>query len=147
MTHSPDAESNCTSCGESFKTPSELNSHVLKHTTDGDWNCLDCAFQTNSSLNLTKHTEVSHTKAGNSTSTASQSTPFPCNLCNEKFSAEPDLLEHRRNQHKTFKPFRNLSNCPYQEACIFNHKPTNSNLFLCYECGNELKMFSTLMLH
>ena len=135
----------CNICKMKFKTQDQLREHLTQHTNDGDWNCDDCAHQTNSADNLKKHISIAHNKSKHITAPAKED--FPCNLCKTKYNEKSELEEHIRKTHKSFKPCRNLPNCQYASSCIFNHSEINSDIFLCYECGEELKSFGDLMVH
>ena len=94
--------------------------------------------------NLNKHKDAAHISKP---ADIPLSENFSCNLCTYKYSEKGDLEKHRKQKHKTFKPCRNLPDCPYENNCIFNHQEVNKNMFLCYECGFEYKSLSDLMFH
>ena len=119
--------------------------HMDQHTNDGDWNCDDCAHQTNSSDNLKRHLDITHHKSQKIKTPAIQE--FPCSLCTLKCQDKSELENHRKRTHKSFKPCTNLPDCQYASKCIFNHSKVDSNIFVCYECGDELKTFNDLMAH
>ena len=134
----------CQNCNKTFEGKTELTDHMQTHTNDGDWNCDECAHQTNSLDNLKKHLNATHHKSKHATPFSEK---IPCNFCATKFGSNTELEEHRRKSHKTFKPFRNLPNCPYESNCLFNHNTIDTNMFLCYECGLAFNIFSDLMFH
>ena len=143
--HRNEIQVTCSICKEKFNTEDELQEHRVRHKKDGDWNCNDCAFQTNSKDSLKLHLESTHH--------SSQLIPMPenqkfnCNLCESKFYNKMKLEEHKQRTHKSFKPCKNLPNCSYGQECIFNHNKINRDMFLCYECGIEEKTLSDLMIH
>ena len=51
------------------------------------------------------------------------------------------------NSTTKFKPCKFLPNCPYGEKCFYNHDPVPSGVFLCYECGFQVKSVEDLMSH
>ena len=53
----------CNVCKMKFRSQDQQQKHMEEHTTDGDWNCDDCAHQTNSSENLKKHMNNTHHKS------------------------------------------------------------------------------------
>ena len=123
-----------------------LNEHILTHTSDGDWCCNDCPFQTNSESNLKYHIDQSHHTSTQSTDNRkTQNNKIQCNFCEKQFTNTNDLIAHRQAVHKTFKPCRNPQACLYKENCIYNHNPVNENKFLCYECGKDFEIFQELM--
>ena len=117
---------------------------MLQHTTDSEWNCNDCAHQTNSEDSLKEHLDNTHHK---SKQIKSVNQEFPCNHCTANFTDRKELEEHRKQLHKSFKPCRNLPDCQYAENCIFNHEEVKNKLYLCYECGVESKTLGELMNH
>ena len=126
-------------CSKKFNTQDQLMKHMDQHTNDGDWNCDDCAHQTNSSDNLKRHLDITHHKSQKIKTPAIQE--FPCSLCTLKCQDKSELENHRKRTHKSFKPCRNLPDCQYASKCIFNHSKVDSNIFVCYECCDELKAF------
>ena len=143
--HSSEIQVTCSICEKKFNTEDEHQEHRVQHRNDGDWNCNDCAYQTNSKDSLKLHLESTHH--------SSQLIPMPenqkfnCNLCESKFYNKMKLEEHKQRTHKAFKPCKNLPNCSYGQECFFNHNKINRDMFLCYECGIEEKTLSDLMIH
>ena len=131
----------CPICHQIFISESTLSKHTEKHTTDGDWNCTKCSFQTNSESSLKKHE-----KTAKHETVTEVNDGIKCNLCNKCFSNEDNIVIHKRNDHRSFKPCKNLPNCPYGTDCMFNHNP-KSNKFICYECGEEFEVLRDLMVH
>ena len=131
----------CQICKNVFKSESTLNKHTEKHNTDGDWNCKKCSFQTNSESSLKKHE-----KAAKHESITTVLNGIKCNLCEQSFPNENDIVIHKRNDHRSFRPCKNLPNCPYGTDCMFNHQ-IKTNKFTCYECGEEFETLNNLMGH
>ena len=131
----------CQVCQQLFKTKASMNKHKETHNMDGDWNCDKCSFQTNSESNLKKHTE-----AAKHVPDANEHPGIKCNICEKKFFTADEVVMHKRKDHKSFAPCKNLPNCPYQSDCMFNHK-LKSNNFICYECGTEFEYLKDLMTH
>ena len=131
----------CKVCTQTFKTKTSLRKHNETHTTDGDWNCESCSFQTNSEGNLKKHRDAANHQSGNK-----EPSGIKCRFCEHKFSTADDLVIHKKKYHKSFKPCTNLPNCPYENDCMFNHY-INSSKFTCYECGEEYDHMRDLMVH
>ena len=131
----------CKNCGDVFKTKSEFSNHIETHTQDGDWNCDECSYQTNSHKDLDRH-KAYHGKPKDGNNLGSKN----CNFCTQKFNTDNELEEHKQ-RHKTFKPCRNIPDCKFGINCLFNHNNYNKNKSLCYECGNEFNTFNELMFH
>ena len=125
----------CKSCNRIFNKNEELLIHVKEHTNDGDWNCNECPYQTNSEYDLEKHIKIAHTKQS-----------LPCHFCGKIFHTKKDLDKHKIT-HKSFRPCRNLPECSYAENCRFNHNTVYSNQYLCYNCGKENETLGDLMKH
>ena len=143
----------CPICDKSFLSEPEFNKHVSTHTDDGDWTCNECPFQTNSKSNLNNHiqetkhlkNQIHHgqTEEEKNDGDCTHSCPF----CEETFMTDKDLLIHRKDKHRSFKPCRNLPDCLYKSNCFYNHNKVSDNVFLCYECGHEFTTKPTLMDH
>ena len=136
-----DEQLSCKSCGEVFKTQSKFSKHIETHTQDGDWNCDECSYQTNSHKDLDRH-KVYHGKPKDDNNLGSKN----CNFCTQKFNTDNELQEHKQ-RHKTFKPCRNIPDCEFGINCLYNHNSYDKNKSLCYECGNEFNTFNELMFH
>ena len=143
--HINEKQFNCYLCDRKFHLEDQLKEHRSQHSNDGDWNCDDCDHQTNSMDSLKQHLEVTH--HGSKLIPNPTNLKFECNSCKRKFYNKTTLDEHKQRTHKSFKPCRNMPNCPYKDECIFNHKTINNNMFLCYECGIEEKTLADLMIH
>ena len=161
----PELKLTCEVCGKTFHKPSTLNKHIESHKTDGDWTCKDCSFQTYSQDNLKIHKQKAHPVEGNEQ--ASPASPRregdqggrqaackrrgnqsnTCNNCKKDFVYKIDLAKHVRENHRTFKPCRNLKNCSYGERCSYNHRKYPDGSQVCYECGNYYKTLHELMKH
>ena len=139
----------CEICNKTFLHMSELVNHMDTHSNDGDWSCNDCSFQTNSMNNLIGHIEKTGHKSDKvlPPNPAQTSKDISCNFCDKTFMKADIMIEHRKNTHKTFKPCRNKSNCPYQDNCLYSHKVIIDNTHICYECGDEMTTFIDLMNH
>ena len=84
-----------------------MNGHMLtQHTEDGDWNCKDCDFQTNSKINLQKHIKEKHT----------QPTMLTCKHCLVNFKTKVSLNIHIRENYKLYKLCDKLMNNECEDA-------------------------------
>ena len=117
---------------------------MQQHSNDGDWTCDECPHQTNSYENLKEHLTIMH---HNSRHIEDIPAPFKCKFCEQTFRSEAIMEKHKHQKHKTFKPCKNIPQCPYEDKCIFNHNKIDPNMFLCFECGQQFKTFSDLMFH
>ena len=156
----------CEVCKKTFNRTNALKTHIKSHTTDGDWNCKDCSFQTYSQENLKIHKQKAHpemratayspgrpqrergqvddkTSAGFRKTSQSNT----CNSCETEFVYKIDLKKHVCETHRTFKPCRNLKSCSYGERCNFNHREYPEGSHVCYECGDFYKTLHDLMRH
>ena len=139
----------CTSCKQTFKSKDTLKTHTETHITkneDGDWNCKNCSYQTNSEYNLKNHEQNARHEIWEETGIILDQPGIKCNLCQKEFPNENDIALHKRKDHKSYKPCRNLPNCPYGSECKFNHQPI-SDKFICYDCNEEFPRLKDLMAH
>ena len=135
-------------CKVNFTSSNGLETHIVEHTSNGDWQCGECSYQTNSIDNLRKHTKTCkhiYDQTEDSEHEGEKSN-FSCDLCEEYFPKSESMMKHRQTVHKTFKPCRNLPNCQFND-CVFNHNPIDDNTHICYECGEKFNIFSSLMFH
>ena len=117
----------CQVCGEMFATRTQLEEHVSKHTSDEEWNCDDCAFQTNTKESLQQH-------KSRATHVSENQTPienFRCSLCGKAFTYKNDIINHKSKDHKSFKRCNKLPNCEYKDNCMYNHNKVPANMFMC----------------
>ena len=138
-------------CEERFATIDNLTEHTKsKHMNDGDWRCDGCSYQTNTKENLKKHIDITH-HTSHQIPPEQISSPggetIKCYFCTEHFKTNRDMMNHRKKSHRTFKPCRNIPDCPFQEKCLFNHVTLDNNSFICYECGEQFKTLNDLMIH
>ena len=57
------------------------------------------------------------------------------------------LTKHIRENHKSYKPCRNIETCVYKNRCRWNHKVYPEGNQVCFECGNDYKTMHELMRH
>ena len=70
-----------------------------------------------------------------------------CNHCKKDFIYRIDLTKHIREEHKTYKPCRNLGDCSYALKCRYNHKQYPKGTQVCFECGFTFMTVHDLMRH
>ena len=136
----------CDVCKKLFSSKEALEEHELSHTEDGDWNCQNCGFETNSKKILDKHIKCAHEKSSNTENQIFKN-QFSCKFCNVRFQDTQALLTHRKTMHKTFKPCKYMSDCKYLTDCFYNHSQIESSSFICYESGPPFPVVRDLMTH
>jgi hypothetical protein len=120
----------------------------MDHSNDGDWRCDGSPFQTNTKENQENHADITkHSSQQIKKPSKGQSKKINCNFCDNKFETNKQMMSHRRKNHRTFKPCKNLPHCEYEENCLINHELIDENTFLCYECGEKFNTLSDLMGH
>ena len=78
---------------------------------------------------------------------SSQENEIICNFCPLKFSSKNLLSKHRFDVHRTFKPCKNITNCPYGNRCFYSHTPISENRFRCFQCNEEFDTKGDMMVH
>ena len=73
-------------------------------------------FKTNSEYNLKNHEQTTGHKIWEETAIKVGQPSIKCNICQKEFPNENEIALHKRKDHKSFKPCRNLPNCPYMEV-------------------------------
>ena len=156
----------CAVCNKTFKTNNKLKQHMEIHNNDGDWTCAECSYQTNTEANLKRHKLTAHPKNGGNDASqgggqgadripdtptevrrAETTNANKCNICKKDFVYRIDLNKHVRENHKTYKPCRNMKTCVYAPRCRYNHKEYPEGHQVCYECGSVSKTMHDLMKH
>ncbi|KAE8741147.1 hypothetical protein FOCC_FOCC013309 [Frankliniella occidentalis] len=104
----------CHLCGCSFKNQSQLDSHVLSHTSDGDLKCLDCSKLFTNLKELEVHKQVHGPAISNSTKSNQNraQNEFMCDICGKGFQKLAQLTVHKHT-HTDDKPFK-CTQCPKQ---------------------------------
>jgi hypothetical protein len=154
----------CGICKVNRGNVDKLESHMLCHDEEGDWTCEDCSYQTNNVLDLRKHMKVTKHKSSlltmednisNETGSSDRESStiegdFSCPICDAKFKFKDQITLHRKENHPTYKPCRNIlseSGCQFGDTCKYNHKPVQTGFNICFECGSEFPSYPMLMLH
>ena len=133
--------------------PSVTSNKILTNDQNKkeDWNCVECFFQGSSSIELTKHINVTHKKPDEQLSGT-----LKCNDCKEQFSSKWSLMNHRKEHH----PSENIckyylqNNCKFTEdVCWFKHNVDKNNSLnnaqsvTCYICKETFKTKNEMMKH
>ncbi|XP_033938924.1 zinc finger protein 135-like isoform X2 [Pseudochaenichthys georgianus] len=87
MTHTDEKPYACPICGKGYKLKSHIKEHVRTHTGERPYPCFTCGKSFNRSSNMSKHARIQH----------SESMPFKCMQCSERF---PVLVMFRRHMKK-----------------------------------------------
>ena len=106
----------------------KLKKHMSNHTDEGDWTCDDCSYQSNDQNPLLDHMlEKSHSSVllKHLLNQNMYERKDKCGFCNQIFTSKRQLLDHKKIEHKTYQPCRNLNNCSWGEDCLYNHNPVN----------------------
>ncbi|XP_059476281.1 zinc finger Y-chromosomal protein 1-like [Neocloeon triangulifer] len=124
------------SCGEYFKTQSDLDFHNLGHRALEDkkkFACEMCSYRGLSKGHLFKHIQSQHLKSKN---------PIKCQLCEKVFENEFKLQRHLSYDHK----FKYCSSCgsKFTVARFERHFSKNT---VCNQCGHSFKCCVLLRKH
>ena len=160
----------CKVCKLVQNTKSKLETHMKNHDEEADWICdgdilgEECSFQSNERTFLESHMkEKGHTSEmiwirdiEQTPSSTNQSPLQPvqtdnkqkkCPFCNDKFTSNSTLAQHRRENHPTSKPCRNIAQCKFGIECFYSHIPIQEGYFRCFQCGEEFETINLMMLH
>ena len=138
-----------------FWTELQLRSHVELHHVEESvkitlqYNCKDCSFQGENSLELKKHIQIT------------KHTPSEyieeCYTCKKEFSSYWNLMNHRKAEHPSNKKCRYFLNnlCRFNSVtCWYKHvdasEPVNKEKvfeFQCDHCDQRFGLRSSLMSH
>ena len=131
QSHQKTHEVRCSFCDKMFK-----NDQKLKEHTRMDHDEMICHVQCGGGQCIMK--EAGNTHIAN---------PHKCNFCERVFPSKNTLSTHRADVHRSFKPCRDINNCPYQSGCFYSHIPVNLGKFRCFQCGEEFHTKNTMMIH
>ena len=152
---SHNSEYKCDNCENVFWTKTQLENHVKNNHKENEqkvtkqYNCNDCSFQGENSLELKRHIQITmHTPC---------EYMEECFTCNKEFSSYWLLMNHRKADHPSVKKCRYFLNgeCKFNaETCWYKHevnlKPeVRKELvkFPCKECDKCFEHRSQLMKH
>ena len=116
---------------------------MLNHCEEGLWTCDNCSFQTYNLITLKNHLDITNHKA-KSLNLSVRGTK--CNFCEYRFATDKEMWAHRKSEHGTFKPCRNLPGCSFGVDCYYSHIPMEAD-FRCFECGEEFNSNRDMMVH
>ena len=168
--NAPESQLKCPVCKFIFIKESVLAKHMDTHDKDGDWTCGECSYQTMTKKDLDDHKNKAHRPKsrprGQNVTPVKESRNLPasplwkspnqskgersttCTKCDKDFVVYLiDLTKHIRENHKSYKPCRNIETCAYNKRCRWNHKTYPEGNQVCYECGENFKTMHELVRH
>ena len=127
----------CDECGNTFKNLNQLNSHMDKVHSEGEYNCMKCSYQGNTAYTLTKHINITH--------------KIYCHTCDKACDSKWDLMVHRKKEHydviRICRYFLK-GNCSFgDEKCVYRHDENAKFNMKCKLCENVYKTKDELMMH
>ena len=133
-------------------TINELKAHILRCHA-GQNNCDECDFQASTNPILIKHKNYKHNSNENHEEGA-----FKCDQCNLEFSAQWNLNNHTRDDHKTKTKvcsYYKQGRCQFSATSCWNlhqskevlHKPIQNEENKCYSCHMVFKTRQGVMKH
>ena len=172
----------CDDCEELFNTKTDSEDHIKNVHTEGEiknasaileeenpeqalenieFNCNECHYQAYTGPQLKKHINETGHKPNPLLTEADLGKLWTCNACKNVFSDKPDLMDHRRDNHK-----ENRKKCKYRlkGTCIFNkdecwwshdmteqinlkQAPTEKEMFQCKTCEKTFQSRPETMKH
>ena len=147
-----DIEIVCSICGQYVVTTNELKAHIMECHAQ-QYNCGDCDFQGTTKPILIKHMNFKHNSIESQEAGA-----FKCQDCNLEFSAEWNLNNHIRDEHKIKRKlcsFYKQSRCSFSaKSCWNSHdarespeKQINKEENKCYSCSMVFNTRNGVMKH
>ena len=147
----------CTECGKKFGTKLNMINHQKTHEVI----CWICDKKLKNSKDLQEHKRIDHDEmichmqCGGGKCKISESgnlqteniSVHKCNFCGKVFPSQNTLSTHRGDVHRTFKPCRDMINCPFQGGCYFSHVPITEGKVRCFQCGEEFDTKHNMMIH
>ena len=141
----------CEECDETFTSDMEVKEHVSrKHKKmeykKREFNCYDCPYQGENSLQLKKHIQITkHNPCEYSEE---------CYTCKKEFTSYWDLMTHRNKEHPSRKQCRYFlkDECHFaSDVCWYRHEDKQTNVHkpceTCRECGLKFVNYSQLDKH
>ena len=137
-----DIQISCSQCSKAFKDPYELKGHVRSIHEKIRLLCEICSSEFNTRQSLRRHRIMLH----------SDSTPFLCNVCGQKFFENRSYQGHM-NKHMKVKPFTcSICNkdfayryCLERHILVCNNKDVDK--YKCTICQKQLKSAACLQEH
>ena len=140
----------CDLCKLVRDTKEKLERHMKNHNEDGDWTCDGCSYQTHEQSDLLNHLLEKRDHAAPLLEHLLNKNVYDrslkCKRCGELFETKNELHKHLSTKHKSYKPCNKMPTCT-GEDCHFNHNEVSDGVHICYECGNESKSKTDLMIH
>ena len=161
---------NCDICGEIFQTSLLLQNHTQNSHMEAEaevdplrdikqYTCDDCDFQANTGPELKKHLNLTEHRPNSQLKETDLGKLYKCRNCSKEYSSRPDLMDHRRDEHKDIrkKCWHKINRkCSFEDnVCWFSHKIStpekqnnaNDDNFDCQTCDDTFGTISGLMKH
>lgn len=151
----------CEICGTECETKKELIEHNNVHKLINDLTCKICAREVTSKNQLRNHMRKEHrTLREDWQEIDSEEIPLEashnqiirianikCKFCEEQFSTNNEMWEHRKQDHPSHKPCINFPNCDFAGRCAYSHIQIPEGMVRCFECGKDFKSYKEMMIH
>ena len=151
----------CKNCDETFNKTEDLQKHLQKeHEEHEEWNCNDCAFQSNGAAELMNHLKLtSHQPSPNITDRRKLFKDYKrCYTCNLEVDGYVTLMNHRKDVHPSRTKCKNFPHgCKWGVKCWYVHEEDLMDLdesfknedspHKCYLCGEVFKTKDELRKH
>ena len=131
----PQEDTNSQNIGNT-ESESSFQENILEEVNiEGEFNCLECAFQGTLQSQLDKHIQIKHR--------------IHCRNCEKSFKTKPELMAHRRSDHYDIVAVcRNGMNCKFLDRCWWKHKKDDEHgLIECYYCDLSFVNKGEVMKH
>ena len=122
---------------------------IPKEIEEEEFNCLECDFQTTSTYQLKKHTNLKHVRQE-----IRKDDSIRCKYCGKHFVEFEEFMYHRKTQHPGVVAQCTkyaTGNCVFSaDACWWSHtkiKETNRNKINCFICSKTFENLTELMMH
>ncbi|XP_030370938.1 transcription factor Ouib [Scaptodrosophila lebanonensis] len=130
----------CEQCGRHFSCPSNFKVHLLRHSGVKNYFCKLCPMKFYTAHLLRRH-EMLHVC----------DRPYACQYCDQRFSHYSGRIQHERNRHTNYKPFK-CSECDKAfavsgklKAHMLRH--TGVRAFHCEVCSMSFMRKTHLVAH
>ena len=131
------AQFKCEYCEVEFSTNQSLRVHTESVHFDAAFPCPMCTHRATTESSLKRHTTKKHLKL-------TMSYPYPCSLCEQKFSKKTNQNRHFESVHATVKTYSFCSYCAfktYNKYYLKKHVKihTNAEMIPCNMCDYKAR--------